>query len=464
MKLLLFTIFICASAKKHHHNSEEEESTESKGEKIVDRLAVNLAGAFVKSMFPEVDRAEKKTAEVRRAPVSPLQASLDNYSGHQVSADYNAIPQISQQNPSNPFAYQTQVPNSYSPQSQQLPSSSLALSDGMMQSGLSMPNIPMLMSGGNGSPEALNAIRNQQYLAQLARHQSELTQYSAKQMEYLDHQRRYQQAMLDHQAGAALLMQKQQQDVINEQIKQLKSSYSNSDSLGNDNTVGGRVLTRSHGVKTHDPKAPRKSFSNDDVITNNQHLKEYFKEKYGIELPTDASELTDEERETLRSLKKLLVKNKKSAVENGVFGTMEELKRKVKHNTYSPSSRTSSRMMGNGGCPQCIPHDFEMMEGAWTQMYGNPHVIRRTFGTIASLENALATNGKTTMTSKATACVGLEVGRYSKGTAELNMFYRDDSEGYELHERAFVHGFKLRLQLCHIVGRKHQNSCRFRIS
>ncbi|KIH69593.1 hypothetical protein ANCDUO_00057 [Ancylostoma duodenale] len=268
----------------------------------------------------------------------------------------------------------------------------------MMQSALNMPNIPMLMSGGNGSPEALNAIRNQQYLAQLARHQSELTQYSAKQMEYLDHQRRYQQAMLDHQAGAALLMQKQQQDVINEQLKQMKSSYGNSDSLGNDNTVGGRrrshgdlckllfqVLTRTHGVKTHEPKAPKRSFSDDDVITNNQHLKEYFKEKYGIDLPTDASELTDEERETLRSLKKLLVKNKETAVDKGVFKTMDEFK-------------------------------------------------RRTFGTIANLENALATNGKTTMTSKTTACVGLEVGRYSKGTAELNMFYRDDSEGYELHE------------------------------
>ncbi|VDM81769.1 unnamed protein product [Strongylus vulgaris] len=140
----------------------------------------------------------------------------------------------------------------------------------MPQSGLSLPSVPLLLAGGNGSPESINAIRNQQYLSQLSRHQSEITAYNAKQMEYLDQQRRYQQAMLDHQAGAA--------------------------------------------------------------------------------------------------------------------------------------------------------------------MYGNPHVIRKTFGTIASLERAMAANGKTTISSTPTACVGLEVGSYSKGTAELNMFYRDDSDGNELHE------------------------------
>uniref|UniRef100_A0A1I7WKZ1 Uncharacterized protein n=1 Tax=Heterorhabditis bacteriophora TaxID=37862 RepID=A0A1I7WKZ1_HETBA len=72
--------------------------------------------------------------------------------------NYNAIPQMSQQNPPNPFSYQGQIPQSYS--------------------GLSQA---------------------------LARQQSEVAQYSSKQMEYLDQQRRYQQAMIDHQAGAAVL-------------------------------------------------------------------------------------------------------------------------------------------------------------------------------------------------------------------------------------------------------------------
>uniref|UniRef100_A0A0K0D7F1 ATPase_AAA_core domain-containing protein n=1 Tax=Angiostrongylus cantonensis TaxID=6313 RepID=A0A0K0D7F1_ANGCA len=212
---------------------------------------------------------------------------------------------------------------------------------------LSMPNAAMLFSGANGSPESLNALRNQQYLAQLARHQSELTQYSAKQMEYLDQQRRYQQSMIDHQAGAALLMQKQQQDLINEQMKQLKASYGNNDNLTNDNTVGGRVLTaRAKGVKTRAPNSP-KQFADDDIIANDEHLREYFKEKYGINLSSEASTLTDEERETLKALKELLSKNKEEAIERGVFKTMESLK---------------------STCSQCIPHDIDMMRGAWTQV------------------------------------------------------------------------------------------------
>ena len=60
----------------------------------------------------------------------------------------------------------------------------------------------------------------------MAKHQSELNSYSAKQMEYLDQQRRYQQTMIDHQAGAALLMQKQQQvqiNIVNAEIWEVQS-------------------------------------------------------------------------------------------------------------------------------------------------------------------------------------------------------------------------------------------------
>ncbi|VDN37206.1 unnamed protein product [Cylicostephanus goldi] len=111
------------------------------------------------------------------------------------------------------------------------------------------------------------------------------------------------------------------------------------------------------------------------------------------------------------------------------------MKRKIKHRQPTESSRGFSRSReATKACPQCIPHRIKMMEGAWTQMYGNPRVIRKTFGTIASLEKAMTANGKTTMSSVPTACVGLEVGRYSKGTAQINMFYRDDADGNELHE------------------------------
>ncbi|WKY14722.1 hypothetical protein Q1695_000332 [Nippostrongylus brasiliensis] len=438
MKIVTLALLLgYAAAKKHHKSSsEDEEATTSAGEKIVDRLAVNLAGAFVKSMFPEMDRSEKKPAEVRRAPMQPLQANMDGYSPMQAASDYNSLPQMAQHSVLNQGTYQS----SYVPNMQQSSVSSSqfvgsGMPQGLPQGGLNIPNMPLLLSGDNGTPEALNALRNQQYLAQLSRHQSELTRYNAKQLEYLDQQRRYQQSMIDHQAGAALLMQKQQQDVINEQLKQLQTSYGNTDNLGNDNTVGGRVLTaRAKGVKTHEPSAPKRALSDDDIITNDQHLREYFKDKYGIQLSTETGELTEEERETLRALKKVLMENKDAAIEKGVFKTMDSLKSKLRRSHRQHSTRTQAPSSSSGICPQCIPHNITMMRGAWTQMYGNPGVIRRTFGAIMSLDGAMSANGKISLTSRKTACVGLEIGRYSKGSAELNMYYRDDSEGNELHE------------------------------
>ncbi|VDM57451.1 unnamed protein product [Angiostrongylus costaricensis] len=324
---------------------------------------------------------------------------------------------------------------------------------------LSMPNAAMLFSGANGSPESLNALRNQQYLAQLARHQSELTQYSAKQMEYLDQQRRYQQSMIDHQAGAALLMQKQQQDLINEQMKQLKASYGNNDNLTNDNTVGGRVLTaKAKGVKN-------RAFADDDIIANDEHLREYFKEKYGINLSSEASTLTDEERETLKALKELLSKNKEETIERGVFKTMESLKSKQQNGTVyigivkmqnnfrkiglnrsrTHGSKTAKSSELSSTCSQCIPHNIDMMKGAWTQMYGNPSVIKKIFGTIMSLERMQAANGRTVLTSKGTACVGLESKNFRAAAIHLKIsfnhtyleVFRYDSKGNELHEVRF---------------------------
>ena len=40
--------------------------------------------------------------------------------------------------------------------------------------------------------------------------------------------------------------------------------------------------------------------SDDDIITNDDHLKQYFKEEYGIDIPDNLKDLTPEERETLR--------------------------------------------------------------------------------------------------------------------------------------------------------------------
>ncbi|KJH42919.1 hypothetical protein DICVIV_11084 [Dictyocaulus viviparus] len=430
-----------------HQSDEVDETTPSPGEKMVDRLAVNLAGALVKSMFPEIDRTEK-VQEIRRAPVSPFQSSNGNYLLQQGGPDYGTLSQITQQNPTNQFINNAQLPASYSPYLQQSSGLNPNIGEGMVnnmgipQTALMMPNSPLMFSGGNGSPESLNALRNQQYLAQLARHQSELNQYSSKQMEYLDQQRRYQQSMIDHQAGAALLMQKQQQELISEQMKKLRESYGNGNHLGNDSIIGGRIRSaRAKGVKTHSHGTPKRQFTDDDVITNDAHLREYFKEKYGIDISSEDSTLTDEERETLRALKKLLSKNKEETIERGVFRTMDSLKRKMSVRRDQSSRSTAEqeivRSSKSSSCHQCIAHNIGMMKGGWTQMYGNPNVIKQIYGTIMSLQGAMSVNEKTILTSKKTACVGLEIGPYRNRSAELNMFFRDDSKGNELHEVVF---------------------------
>ncbi|CAI2357180.1 unnamed protein product [Caenorhabditis sp. 36 PRJEB53466] len=436
----------------------EESESKTPGEEMIDRLAVNMAGAFVKSMFPEMDRkpteaptpapAPTPSSEIRRAPINPLLSSMDGYSPSFAASEYNAIPQMGQQaaeTPRNPFSYQGNQPSSYSlmpeASNQRVSQSSGMDSLGALAlSGMRNPDISGMLSGGQGTPEAINAVRNQAYLAELSKHQSELNSYSAKQMEYLDQQRRYQQAMIDHQAGAALLMQKQQQEIIAKQMANMKQSYGmNEDGSAsqakefseNDNTVGGRYLTaRARGAKTMKVPTNRK-LEDDDVVANDEYLKEYFKQKYNIDIPDDVSQLTDDEKATLRALKKELSRQKDKVKENGVFKTMDSLKGKMTNERAAPSNNYPSE-----ACDQCIPMNIKTIRGAWTQVYGNPKVVNKVFGTVMSLENMKASTGSIKMSNKKTSCVGMEVGAASshRKSSKMNLFFRDSDEGNELHE------------------------------
>ncbi|CAD6187599.1 unnamed protein product [Caenorhabditis auriculariae] len=427
--LVFLSVTICEVLAKKDA-SEEDDETASPAEKMVDRLAVNLAGAFVKTVFPEMTRADKTEkptqpppTEIRRAPINPLSAGLESYSPGQVLSEYNALPQLGQtgDSPRNPFAYQSQMPaqRSLVPQTQ-------SLSPGSALGGMDFPN---LLANGPGTPEAVNAVRNQAYLAELSKHQSELSTYSAKQMEYLDQQRRYQQAMIDHQAGAALLMQKQQQEVINEQIRKMKESYNLGEEIpaNNDNTVGGRLLTaKMRGAKTM--KVPvNKAYADDEVITSDAHLKDYFKDRYGIEIPDDVTQLSADERATLSELKRQLTKQREKAIEKGPFRTMDGLKGRMKPKRTTKSSTGDS-------CDQCIPLEANMIQGAWTQIYGNPKSLNKVFGTVMSLEDIHSASHTAKMSKKKVSCVGLEVGKKGKHGAKVNLFFREKGEGNELHE------------------------------
>ncbi|CAI5454475.1 unnamed protein product [Caenorhabditis angaria] len=453
---ILFSVLLIFSAVN------AEDTTQSPGEEMVDRLAVNLAGAFVKSMFPEMDRKPTSAPEastpapvpqqqqgfpvsqnnIRRAPINPLLMDMNNYSPQMAASEFNAIPQMGQMSdtPKNPFSYQAQQPSQYSlmPETSRTRMSQTAGMDGgalgaMAMQGITNPDIASMMGGQGGSPEAINAVRNQAYLAELSKHQSELNAYSAKQMEYLDQQRRYQQAMIDHQAGAALLMQKQQQDVIAEQMKKLKQSYGMEEANNGpaeDNSPGSFMTARARGAKTMKVPTNRK-LEDDDVIANDEYLKEYFKQKYNIDIPDDVSQLTADEKATLRALKRELTRQKDKVKDTGVFKTMDGLKGKM-----TRERAPAKQSVAGEACDQCIPLNMKMLRGAWTQIYGNPKVVNKVFGTVMSLENLKSTEGNARMTRKKTACVGMEVGATSSSrkSTKVNLFFRDTEEGNELHE------------------------------
>ena len=70
------------------------------------------------------------------------------------------------------------------------------------------------------------------------------------------------------------------------------------------------------------------------------------------------------------------------------------------------------------------------------QIYGNPKVVNKVFGTVMSLENMKSSTGSIKMTNKKTSCVGMEVGAASshRKSSKMNLFFRDSDEGNELHE------------------------------
>uniref|UniRef100_A0A914Y2E5 Uncharacterized protein n=1 Tax=Panagrolaimus superbus TaxID=310955 RepID=A0A914Y2E5_9BILA len=190
----------------------------------MDRLAVNLAGAFVKSIFPDMDRsapnalpiagsadpiAVSAPVDVRRAPQhTQLLQEASGPAFDTLSAFNNrfgsggpAAPILSAVNNPN---YGLQLPSGggsspFGPS----PNANLPLPTSQLAD--LIPLIPNnLNAAGPDGIEAINAARRHKYLSELQSHQNQLNDYSAKQLEYLDQQRRYQQQMVDHQAGAAV--------------------------------------------------------------------------------------------------------------------------------------------------------------------------------------------------------------------------------------------------------------------
>ncbi|TKR92923.1 hypothetical protein L596_007482 [Steinernema carpocapsae] len=469
MKLFLFASFVflsttvfVADARKHKSDdSSEEKPTPSPA---LERLAVNMAGAFVKSLFPEMDRSQAAAptpapaSEVRRAPQS---ANLFEQSGGPAFNSFganmsptSAVGSVNDASLHGPYAY----PFGQTGQAiSRNDGGGLPLALQANQLSQMIPTIPQNL--GTGGMAEINAARKAKYLQELQDHQRKLTDFNSKQMEYLDNMRRYEQQMLDHRAGAALLLQQQQQEFLNrQQAKALGSTTL----VEEDNKVerrqpqhdrytsGGDILFRAKNpelqkeIRDEATRAfdkygrgdPRENFASD------QKLKSYFRSKYGIDIPEDPKELTSEERQTLRQLKEELVEqSREGKLKNkGTFDAMDSIMKKVQHSP-SPVDDLEDELenLGSSTCSKCSSVDMSKIRGSWTQIYGNPTVLRKMFSTIMSLERMetmLRGDGPvtTSLDSKRTSCIGMEIGKAKQNSAPMNFFFRDDGEQNELHE------------------------------
>ncbi|CAJ0947359.1 unnamed protein product, partial [Mesorhabditis belari] len=414
LKTFLIALYFIPFIQSRHHHSDPSESNEEatekpptelekQGKEIMDRMMVNMAGAMVKSVFPEMDKFERK----EEPPSQP--------------EEVQQIPQFPQRE-----IRRSPYPSNYGLSNQEgygiNPASGGGMSGNLGQLGpivgaLASSGALDTLTGGGGQgqgmdPRLINEMRNQAYLSELAKHQHELTQYSAKQMEYLDQQRRYQQAIIDHQAEAALLMQKEQQKAINEAMGQAKAMYAKQRLMA--------AKAKMHGSKTH--AEPEKTIEpGDRALTSDQDLRSYFKKKYGIEIPNNGAELTDDERETLRILKIDLVKDRAKGLSMDKAEEIEE---------------TEGSSNARGICGMCKTMNIRKLKGSWTQLYGNPDSMKQTFGTIRSLERMKGSRRHLSKnsTTKKPSCVGLEIGAYRNGEAETNFYFRDSDEENSLHE------------------------------
>uniref|UniRef100_A0AC35UBA6 Uncharacterized protein n=1 Tax=Rhabditophanes sp. KR3021 TaxID=114890 RepID=A0AC35UBA6_9BILA len=504
----IFLLFLLGLA-----DGADEKTTEQKATETVDRLAVNLAGALVKSIFPEMDRGNTPakvdapmdshaSQEIRRAP-SRMPSGMSQ--GQMLENIDNYRQQYSQSPAGQAFdslsSLGTSFPNTNS-------MTNFGAGNGGLPSGLNPETVASMMSGvtenlsaGVGGAGAINALRKQKYLEDLQRHQSEMNRFALAQQEYLSANSKYQEQMMNQQAGAALLMQQQQQQYLN----RMKNKYSGlpnaqpsvqpnsnaavqalvtdpfqkpiSDGLQGmeDRQTRGNVLdlakdpVRQHAAKTaaRAAFAEKNELGHRELLATDKNIKHLVKEMYGIDIPAngDLSQLSELQKTTLRDLKKYLVEQRSRVnSDKGVVDLMKEHRKdNVKQNRAgleeevvdllnlgqkrsddSDDSKETSKGADDEGedgemCEACIPIAMSKIKGPWTQIYGNPSVIKKTFATFLSLMNMKSIESgivTSNLSPRTAACVGLEIGKTSKtsGRSKVNFFFRDDGEERSVHK------------------------------
>ncbi|VDN01975.1 unnamed protein product [Thelazia callipaeda] len=472
--------------------STEQQSEETVESPVMDRLAKNLAGAFVKSLLPDLDSSSKTIQElpdVRRSPATYRQSLLPP--------------------PNNLFSSQYQYANPYEqPLLNNIYPTGYATLPAQMQMAIAHQNMPLShlqmpqaypVSSWSSNPfEALNAIRQQnpnlnteyQPLAMSAQvmpnkiftssfpltinkfhefhqnHEQNLARYDEENPEHFDYQHHYTQIKNRRNIPKYSTKTRKTREFV-EQIP--ATSF---DSIMNTNDyVKRRHETNSGAVNEFDPKyqydqqtgghvlltAKNNDFvrrfsardqlnhelptddSYEEATNNDEMLKNFFKEVYRIDVHKNGAELNNSERNILHNLKHYLTsKAYEKALSEGVFETMADFKNTLE-SAYSRNFGKYDEEEAFQTCDKCIPINFGKLKGTWTQVYGNPSIVQKTFSTLLSLHAvSLKSNMITSFspTKRKTSCVGLQciVLPDVLQSSSMRMFSRDDSRLHELFE------------------------------
>uniref|UniRef100_A0A914WNV4 Uncharacterized protein n=1 Tax=Plectus sambesii TaxID=2011161 RepID=A0A914WNV4_9BILA len=435
---------------------------------IGDNLALNLADAVIKSFFPEVDKVKNPPANVdsrRRAPVRQftadgLPAGYSQYSAYPIPPG-DVLPNVGFAAPR--LEGRTDLPASYV--------YPYAAPGSIVQPIGVNGDQPFFL--GPQSDEQLVSAQNRQYLQQ--------QQQSLRTQEQI-----FLQKLLQTQQRRLLLAQTQPQ-LSAERQQQFNPYFASLDSerhapikpqpqlaaqsqSGAEDKLG--TLYGTTNVERNSESASATSASNADEA----YLKELFK-AYGVDLSKGLSRLTTDDNETLALLKEHLTQQQLTTEgapfvtgdsENSKEPVLKEIQRFSKKPITSPStaapptSRFSSpkeeeesvtdatSVSGeeatsappaptdeeNVGCDQCIPIDLAKTVGAWTQIYGNPDVMRQIYSTVQSIQDLELTSDTVTakMIAVQPSCIGFQLGQPVEDIMELDYFFRDDSESRKLTE------------------------------
>ncbi|VDK46369.1 unnamed protein product [Anisakis simplex] len=426
--LIIKLQLICSRAESDFESDEATGGMHTRTTPVMDRVALNLADAFIKSIFPELEETTAMSAqipqEIRRSPTHD--SNIFGLTNVGRSGAYSSI-------------LNAKFDPEYDGMNQQIQSETME--DSAQPSPLENILTSMLVAqppfddeksiASTDDVDEINEARSSKYLADLRRNQRELDEYTDQQMRHLDEQLRYQQALINERASAVLAMRRHHAKLIKKRMhlvaRQRVRAEQNIEDAGTDDEY------TEEDIDTLDSDANEEY---DDRSNGNDYVVDESND--GVQLTDESYDDSDTSRNGGGGVDGRRKKTRKSSQRPGPFQVKArtEASLSMREEGTDPLPRSSQRAMGqkqhrNYGlkqhlnlspprifeqiCTACEAVDLRKLQGSWTQIYGNSKVLHQRFSPILSLESLrpqqVDTETTTTnnMTTTETSCVGINI-------------------------------------------------------